>query len=73
MIFAALFGRWRSNELTGVPITELQTQWDRDRTKYDCTFIGVRWDREMQSRRTNARVGRMIEAGLVDEVARLLG
>jgi tRNA dimethylallyltransferase len=60
------------HELTGTPITALQTQWDQQRTVYDCTFIGVHRDREDQSRRTNLRVGRMIELGLVDEVRRLI-
>ncbi|MHC4696384.1 MAG: tRNA (adenosine(37)-N6)-dimethylallyltransferase MiaA [Planctomycetota bacterium] len=81
-------------ELTGRPISELQTQWDcglrisdcgfdRDPKstirnsqskipKYDCVFIGLGRDREDQNRRTNARVRRMIEAGLVDEVKALL-
>jgi tRNA dimethylallyltransferase len=58
--------------LTGRPITELQTQWDQQRTVYRCTFIGLRHDRQEQSRRTNLRVARMIEAGLVDEVKSLL-
>ena len=60
-------------ELTGKPISELQAQWDRDRTRYDCVFIGVRRGREDQSHRTNGRVRRMIEAGFVDEVKSLLG
>lgn len=60
------------HELTGQPITELQTQWDKERTVYDCTFIGLRRDKEVQARRTNARVKRMIELGLVEEVAGLL-
>ncbi len=59
-------------ELTGTPITELQTQWDRQRTVYDCTFIGLRRSREDQSRRTNRRVHQMVEMGLVGEVERLL-
>ncbi|UCE59296.1 MAG: tRNA (adenosine(37)-N6)-dimethylallyltransferase MiaA [Phycisphaerales bacterium] len=59
-------------EITGRTISELQTQWDRDRTKYDCVFIGVRREREDQNNRTNERVRRMIDAGLVDEVKSLL-
>ena len=59
-------------ELTGTPISELQAQWDRDRTRYDCVFIGLRRGREDQNHRTNARVRRMIEAGLVEEVRSLL-
>jgi len=59
-------------EITGRTISELQTQWDRARTKYECGFIGVRRSLEDQNRRTNLRVQRMIENGLVDEVASLL-
>jgi tRNA dimethylallyltransferase len=60
------------HELTGQPITALQTQWDQQRTNYACTFIGLRRSVEDQNLRTNSRVHRMIELGLVDEVARLM-
>ena len=59
-------------ELTGTPISRLQTQWGRLRTRYDSRIIALRREREDQSRRTNARVRRMIEQGLVDEVRSLL-
>lgn len=59
-------------ELTGKAISGLQEQWDRDRTKHDCVFIGLRRDKEDQSRRINERVRRMVAAGLVDEVRDLL-
>ena len=58
-------------ELTGTPISSLQEQWDRQR-RYECLIIGLRRDREDQSHRTNERVRRMIDAGLVEEVAALL-
>lgn len=60
------------HELTGVPISELQQQWDRQRTRYACRFIGLRRDREDQNHRTNLRVRKMIDLGLVDEVKALL-
>ncbi len=60
------------HEVTGTPITELQTQWDRQRTTYPCTFIGLRRQREDQSQRTNRRVKRMLDLGLVEEVSALL-
>ncbi len=60
------------HELTGTPISELQAQWDRDRRRYDCVFIGVRREREDQNHRTNMRVGRMIADGFVDEVRSLM-
>lgn len=59
-------------ELTGQPITALQTQWDRERTKHHCTFIGLRRTLEDQNHRTNSRVKRWIQLGWVDEVRALL-
>ena len=58
--------------LTGTPISQLQSQWDSDQTRYDCVFIGLRRDKADQSGRINRRVMRMIQAGLKDEVASLL-
>jgi len=59
-------------ELTGQPISSLQAQWDRDGTRHDCVFIGLRREREDQARRIKERVRRMIAEGLVDEVKSLL-
>lgn len=59
-------------ELTGRPISELQTQWDRERTRHPCTFFGLQRSLEDQNHRTNMRVKRLIEAGWVDEVRNLL-
>ena len=59
-------------ELTGKPISALQTQWDNERTVYDCNFVGLRRELEDQNQRTNLRVRQMIDAGLVDEVRALL-
>jgi len=59
-------------ELTGRPISSLQEQWDRDRTKYECVFIGVRREKEDLGHRINERIRRMFAAGLVDEVKSLL-
>jgi tRNA dimethylallyltransferase len=60
------------HELTGTPISALQRQWDREQTRHECTFIGLRRSPEDQSQRTNARVTRMIDDGLVREVRELL-
>lgn len=60
------------HELTGTPISSLQTQWDRQRTRHAFRFIGLRRTREDQNRRTNERVRQMIQAGLVEEVRGLL-
>ena len=59
-------------ELTGAPISGLQRQWDRNAARYECAFIGLRREKEDQSHRTNRRVQRMIELGLIDEVQGLL-
>lgn len=59
-------------ELTGRPISELQEQWDRERTRFDCVFLGLRREREDQGHRINERVRKMIAAGLVEEVRGLL-
>lgn len=58
-------------ELTGSPISTLQLQWDRQR-RYDAQLIVLRREREDQNHRTNDRVRRMIELGLVEEVRALL-
>ncbi|MGB0715662.1 MAG: tRNA (adenosine(37)-N6)-dimethylallyltransferase MiaA [Phycisphaerae bacterium] len=58
--------------LTGTPITDLQEQWDRERTQYDCVFLGIRRELEDQNQRTNQRVRTMIDHGLVDEVRGLI-
>ncbi len=58
--------------LTGEPISNLQKQWDNPKPRYDCVFIGLRRGRDEANRRINARVKRMIEQGLRDEVAALL-
>ena len=58
--------------LTATPISELQQQWDRPTNRYDCRIVALRRPKEEANRRINARVHRMIEAGLVDEVRALL-
>lgn len=60
------------HELTGRSISELQTQWDRERTRFECTLFGMRRDLADQNHRTNERVRRMMEAGLMEEVRSLL-
>jgi tRNA dimethylallyltransferase len=60
------------HRLTGKPISLLQTQWDNDRPRIPCRFIGLRRDKTDQSHRINQRVKRMIEQGLVNEVRSLL-
>lgn len=59
-------------QTAGLPISKLQSQWDAGRQRHDCAFIGLRRARDDQNRRVNARVKRMIDLGLRDEVAALL-
>jgi len=58
--------------VAGVPISELQTQWTQPKTPYDCRLAALRHPKEETSRRINARVKKMMEAGLVEEVRSLL-
>ena len=60
------------HHLGGVPISELQKQWAQSCSKYDCRVAALRRSKEETNRRINARAGRMIEAGLVEEVRSLL-
>lgn len=60
------------HHLTGVPISELQRQWDMGRTRYDCRLFVLNRQREDLNRRINARVKWMFQAGFLDEVRRLL-
>jgi tRNA dimethylallyltransferase len=55
---------------TGVPITEHQRQWDRDR-RPGALLYGLDWEPDALARRINARVKLMMDAGLLDEVRAL--
>jgi tRNA dimethylallyltransferase len=59
-------------KITGKPISSFQRQWNAKETGHNWTIIGLRRQKTEESRRINARVKRMIEAGLVDEVQSLL-
>jgi len=59
-------------QLTGRPISTFQKQFEAERPLKDWTIIGLRRERPVESRRINARVKRMIDEGLVDEVKSLL-
>jgi len=56
----------------GKSLTELQRQWDSGQRRYDCVFVGLRRDKADRNRRINARVRRMMQSGLADEVKALL-
>lgn len=70
-------------QITGKPISSFQRQWTEDAgeqessgedraSKHHWTIIGLRRPKEQESMRINARVKKMIAAGLVDEVRALL-
>jgi tRNA dimethylallyltransferase len=59
-------------ELTGQPISALQTEWSSPRARHEARWVGLSWDREVLNRRINARVKAMIAAGWVEETRRLL-
>ena len=66
-------------KITGKPISSLQKQWnggqkteDRRQKDYDWKIIGLRREKSEENKRINARVKKMIAAGLVDEVKSLL-
>jgi tRNA dimethylallyltransferase len=59
-------------ELTGRPISSMQTEWSGEHARYPVRWIGLQWDREALNRRINARVKLMIEAGWLDETRSLL-
>ena len=59
-------------ELTGKPISSLQTQFEAQNVSHGWRIIGLRREKADASGRINARVKRMIDGGLVDEVEGLL-
>jgi tRNA dimethylallyltransferase len=60
-------------ELTGRPISSLQTEWESPAAlRHAAKWVGLSWQKEALNRRINARVKAMLEAGWVDEVRSLL-
>lgn len=66
---------------TGKPISQLQTQWNEAgkaaagidiEKRYDCVMIGLRREKQSQSHRINARVKKMVQMGLLEEVRSLM-
>ena len=58
-------------ELTGSGISRFQQQFDAEEPVENWTIIGLRREKETESKRMNARVKKMIEAGFVEEVQSL--
>ena len=59
-------------ELTGSPISKLQTQWGAKSFRHRPCLAAIRRRPEDLTRRIEQRVRRMLEAGLMEEVRRLL-
>jgi tRNA dimethylallyltransferase len=59
-------------ELTGKPISSLQSEWESPTRRHHARWIGLMWDRDALNRRINARVKAMIAAGWLDETRSLL-
>jgi tRNA dimethylallyltransferase len=57
---------------TGVPISQLQRQFDQGRPAQECRVFVLQWPRDELYARIDARVEAMFAAGLVDEVQRLM-
>ena len=60
------------HQLTGRPISSFQTQFTAESEGADWLLVGLRREKEQESRRINSRVKRMVEAGLVEEVKHLM-
>jgi len=60
------------HEKTGRPISALQRQWGERRPAYRPLLLAIRRSRDDLARRITDRARRMLEAGLVGEVRRLL-
>jgi len=58
-------------ELTGSPISNLQTQWGARLRRYRPRLVAIRRPDDL-TRRIEQRVRRMLDAGLIEEVRRLL-
>ncbi|MCL1964364.1 MAG: tRNA (adenosine(37)-N6)-dimethylallyltransferase MiaA [Firmicutes bacterium] len=57
--------------LTGEPLSARQTDWEAE-PEQDFIIFALNWPREALYQRINARVDRMMQAGLVEEVRALL-
>jgi len=55
---------------TGIPISEMQTQFDSP--KIEATVLCIRWEREIIRKRIESRVDQMLRSGQVEEVKHLL-
>jgi tRNA dimethylallyltransferase len=59
-------------ELTGKPISSLQTDWESPAARHEATWIGLSWEKESLNQRINARTRAMMSAGWLEETRDLL-
>jgi tRNA dimethylallyltransferase len=59
-------------ELTGKPISSLQTDWQSPAALHQAVWIGLMWDKEALNRRINLRVKQMMAGGWLEETRELL-
>ena len=59
-------------ELTGKRFSDFRTSWDAYKSRYDLVVAGIKLEPKLLTERIVARVDRMIERGLLDEVRGLL-
>lgn len=57
---------------TGKSILSFQTQFGSNNPKYNCVVVAINYDRDVLYKRIEARVDRMFQRGLVNEVQALL-
>lgn len=60
-------------EITGEPLSQLQSQWEQEAPIQDAIVIGLTWEVEAINRRINTRVKEMMDRGLLEEVRALQG
>ena len=60
------------HELTGQPISSLQTEWTSGQVRHEAVWVGLMWDRDAINRRINTRTKVMTAAGWVEETRQLI-
>ena len=58
-------------EITGEPLSQLQSQWEQEEPINDAIVLGLTWEVEAINRRINTRVKEMMDQGLLEEVRAL--
>jgi len=59
-------------EITGKPISSLQTDWESGAHRHEALWYGLHWEKEELNRRINARSKQMLASGWLDETRQLL-